>query len=67
MTRRASTWGSPGDIWGGELAVSCELVIRGLQLLNEIAKLGIESLLSEVVSEYKSTFGGDPFAEMTEG
>ncbi len=59
--------GLSGRHLGGELAVCCDLVIRGLQLLNGIAKLGIESLLAEVVSEYKSAFGGDPFAEMTEG
>jgi hypothetical protein len=51
----------------GELAVCCELVIQGLDLLNEIAKLGIESLLTEIRAEYKSVFGFDSGAEMTEG
>jgi len=59
--------GLSGKQLGGELAVCCDLEIRGLQLLNEISRLGIESLLIEMRSEYKSAFGGDPFTEMTEG
>ena len=56
--------GPSGKHLGGELAVCCDLVIWGLQLLNEISKLGIEGLLTEIVAEYKSAFGGDPFVEM---
>ncbi len=54
--------GLSGKHLGGELAVCCDLVVRGLALLNETAKLGIESLLRELAPEYESAFGVDPHA-----
>jgi hypothetical protein len=57
----------PGGHLRSELAVCCDLVIRGLDLLNEIGNLGIESLVAGMLAGYKSVLGVDPVAETTEG
>jgi hypothetical protein len=46
----------------GELAVCCDLLIRGLAVLNKISKLGIDQLLSDMKAEYASVFGEDAIA-----
>lgn len=43
----------------GELAVCCDLLVRGLQLLNQLCQLDLDKLFSELVAEYKAAFGGD--------
>jgi Family of unknown function (DUF5677) len=50
----------------GELAVCCDILVRALKLLNDSGKLGLDTLLGELVTEHKSAFGGDPLADMAE-
>jgi hypothetical protein len=43
----------------GELALSCDLLIRAINLLDQALSLGLGSLFAELAAEYKATFGAD--------
>lgn len=43
----------------GELAVCCDLLVRALVLLNEVLKLELDRLFTDLTAEYRAAFGGD--------
>jgi len=43
----------------GELTVCCEMVVRGLLLLNQICGMRLEKLFEELDQEYRQALGGE--------
>lgn len=49
-----------------EMAVYCDLMIRGLDAINSAVALGVASIIADLKSEYAVAFQGDPLTQQIE-
>jgi hypothetical protein len=50
----------------GELAVCCDLLVRTLDLVNDVCKLQLDKVIKDLVPEYKAVFGGESVEELSD-
>lgn len=58
--------GLSSDHMHGELSVCCDILIRVLELFNRALQLGLDTVVEELVGEYKAAFG-HPLLQEAEG